>query len=81
MKYNGYKLFSSDAGGFYMKIDHTEEVEKGIETIPISVIDNCSFYAPKEGSFIVVNLCAYCKFSKFDEKNKNCVCKFRLVKY
>ena len=61
-----------------MKIDHTEEVEKRIETIPISVIDSCSFYAPKERSFIVVNLCAYCKYGEFDGNNKNGVCKYRL---
>ncbi len=59
-------------------MDHTKDVERRVEAIPISFLDSCSFYEPKEGSFLVVRLCAYCKFGDFEEKSKNGFCKYRL---
>jgi len=61
-----------------MRVDHTKHLEKRIEAIHINFLDGCSFYAPKEGSLLVVHLCAYCKFGEFEEKNKNGFCKYRL---
>lgn len=61
-----------------MKIDHTKDLEKRVEAIHIDLLDSCSFYEPKEGSLLAVNLCAYCKFGDFEEKNKNGFCKYRL---
>lgn len=61
-----------------MKTDHTKAVEKRLETIEVNLLDGCSFYAPKEGSLIVVNFCAYCRFSEFNEKSKNGYCNYYL---
>ncbi|NCA91685.1 hypothetical protein EOM82_00305 [bacterium] len=60
-----------------MQKDRTGEVEKRVEAIRISAIDSCSFYAPKEDTFIAVKLCAYCKYGKFAENENNGLCKYR----
>lgn len=61
-----------------MEIDHTKAVEKRMEIIRISLTDSCSFFEPKEGSLLIVNLCAYCKHSKFEEKALNGLCRNHL---
>ena len=61
-----------------MKTDHTKAVEKRIEAISVTLLDGCSFFTPREGSLISVNFCAYCRFSKFDEKGKNGFCNYYL---
>lgn len=61
-----------------MKIDHTKEIEQRVDVIQINELDSCLFYTPKEGSLLVVSLCAYCKFGDFADKNKNGYCKYHL---
>ncbi|MDP2425546.1 MAG: hypothetical protein U1C51_05150 [Candidatus Izemoplasmatales bacterium] len=61
-----------------MKVDHTNEVEKRVEAIPVSILDGCSFYAQRDGSLLAVHLCVYCKFSEFVGNNKNGFCTYRL---
>lgn len=61
-----------------MQRDHTKEVEKRVEAIRVTALDGCSFYSPKDGSYTAVKLCAYCKYSKFAENDKNGFCKYRL---
>lgn len=60
-----------------MQIDRTSEVEKRIEAIRIFVRDRCSFYAPKENTFIAVKQCEYCKYGKFAVNEDNGFCKYR----
>lgn len=57
-----------------MRIDHTKEVVNRVATIPINELDSCMYFTPKEGSLLVVNLCAYCRFSIFKDKSKNGTC-------
>ncbi len=60
-----------------MQIDRTSEVEKRIEAIRIFARDGCSFYAPKEDSYVAVKLCAYCKHGKFGINENSGLCKYR----
>lgn len=60
-----------------MQKDRTNEVEKRIEAIRIFARDSCSFYAPKEDSFVAVKLCAYCKYGKFAINEISGLCKYR----
>ena len=61
-----------------MHTDRTSEVEKRVEAIRIFARDSCSFYAPKEDSYVSVKLCAYCKYGKFAINENNGLCKYRL---
>lgn len=60
-----------------MHTDRTSEVEKRVEAIRIFARDSCSFYAPKEDSYVAVKLCAYCKYGKFAINENNGLCKYR----
>lgn len=60
-----------------MQKDHTSEVEKRIEAIRIFSRDNCSFFAPKDDSYVAVKLCAYCKYGRFAINENNGLCKYR----
>lgn len=61
-----------------MKNDHTKEFVNREENIPINELDSCMYFTPKEGSLLVVNLCAYCRFSVFKDKSKNGTCQNHL---
>lgn len=59
-----------------MEVDHTNSVEKNIETIIVKVLDSCAFYAPKDGSLVAVKLCAFCKFSDFEKNQHTGTCHY-----
>lgn len=61
-----------------MKVDHTKAVEKSVEAIPITILDGCSFYEPKEHSLLAVKLCAFCKFGAFADQHRNGYCQYRV---
>lgn len=60
--------------------DHTLELEVTQDQIKIHALDNCSFYAHHEGSVIIVKLCVFCKYSKFEGKEKNGYCQLHVSK-
>ena len=60
-----------------MKVDHTKAVEKRIEAIPITILDGCSFYEPKDHSLLAVKLCAFCKFGVFSDQQRSGFCQYR----
>lgn len=61
-----------------MQTDRTSEIEKRIEAIRIFSRDSCSFYAPKEDSYVAVKFCEYCKYGKFAINDNKGLCKYRL---
>ena len=62
--------------------DRTAEVEERLKSIRVDSQDGCSFWAPREDSFICVRQCWYCLYGQFNRERqgaeKNGLCKFKV---
>lgn len=61
--------------------DRTEEVEHRLHAIRVDAQDTCAFWAPKDGSFAMIQQCQYCLYGKFGDGDayiwQNGLCEFK----
>lgn len=60
-----------------MTTNHTKELDDQIIEVQITPLDSCKYYEPKEGSLLLVDLCAFCRFGQFDDPHKNGRCQYK----
>ena len=62
--------------------DRTAEVEERLKSIRVDAQDGCSFWTPREDSFVCVRQCWYCLYGQFTGGSigggQKGLCKFKL---